>query len=90
MKLTICGRKYTIKHGPIGENFGLCEPATATITLSPDLEKYPSIAPEMIELHEIIHAIMFETGLTSLVPARVEEAITSGLAIQLHNLGYRR
>lgn len=90
MKLTICGRKYTIKRADIGENFGLCECATGVISIDKDLEKHSNIPAELIELHEIIHAILFETGLTSLFPENVEEAVVSGLAIQLHVIGYRR
>ncbi len=90
MKLKICGRNYTIKRADIGDNFGLCEPATGVISIDKTLEKHSNIPADLIELHEILHAILFETGLTSLLPENVEEAVVSGLATQLWSVGYRR
>lgn len=90
MKLKICGRNYTIKRADIGDNLGLCEPATGVISIHVDLKKRSSIPADLIEFHEIIHAVLYETGLSFLLPENVEEAVVSGLSTQLHNLGYTR
>ena len=90
MRLKICGRSYTVRRGVIPRNYGLCDPSRATITIANDLEEHTDMPPELIELHEIIHAILHETGLTCVLTDKTEEAITHGLAIQLHGLGYKR
>lgn len=90
MKLKICGRNYTIKRANIGDNMGLCEPAVGVISIDKELEKNTNIPADLVELHEILHAILFETGLTSLFPETTEEAVVSGLATQLWAVGYRR
>jgi hypothetical protein len=90
MRLKICGRSYTVRRGSIPGNFGLCDPCNAVITIADDLEEHTNMSPALIELHEIIHAVLHETGLTCVLTDKTEEAITHGLAIQLHGLGYRR
>ena len=90
MKLNICGRKYLLRRGDIGENLGLCDPAVGVITIAEDLEDRSNIPADSIELHEVVHAILFETGLTSLFPENIEEAVVSGVAAQLYAVGYRR
>ena len=90
MKLKICGRNYIIRRADIGDNYGLCEPAVGVISIDKDLEKHSTIPYDLVELHEILHAVLFETGLTSLLPENVEEAVVSGIAAQLHAIGYRR
>ena len=90
MRLKICGRSYTVRRGSIPGNFGLCDPCNATITIADDLEEHTDMSPTLIELHEIIHAVLHETGLTCVLTDKTEEAITHGLTIQLHGLGYRR
>jgi hypothetical protein len=90
MKLKICGRSYTVRRGSIPGNFGLCDPCNAVITIADDLEEHTNMSPALIELHEVIHAVLHETGLTCVLTDKTEEAITHGLAIQLHGLGYRR
>ena len=90
MRLKICGRSYTVRRGSIPGNFGLCDPCNAVITIADDLEEHTDMSPTLIELHEIIHAVLHETGLTCVLADKTEEAITHGLAIQLHGLGYRR
>jgi nicotinamidase-related amidase len=88
--INIAGRDYTVHRTSIGDNWGLCESATASIHISEDLEETTDLPAEVIELHEVIHACLFETGLCSLLEDRVEEAIVTGLALQLHRAGYRR
>lgn len=88
MKLNICGRKYTIRRGDIPGNFGLCDSNKATITIAEDLELHTDIPPETIILHEVIHAVLYETGLTNTVKDRIEEAIVHGLALGLSRVGY--
>jgi hypothetical protein len=90
MRLKICGRSYTVRRGSIPGNFGLCDPCNAVITIADDLEEHTNMSPALIELHEVIHAVLHETGLTCVLTDKTEEAITHGLAIQLHGLGYRR
>ena len=90
MRLKICGRSYTVRRGSIPGTFGLCDPCNAVITIADDLEEHTDMSPTLIELHEIIHAVLHETGLTCVLTDKTEEAITHGLAIQLHGLGYRR
>lgn len=90
MKVKICGRSFTIKRADIGDDMGLCEPAVGVITISKHLEAHSNISAELIELHEILHAILYETGLTSLLSEDIEEAVVSGLSTQLHAIGYRR
>lgn len=87
MIMNICGKDYTLRREDTIGNYGLCEPSKALITVSETLA--PAIPFEMIVLHEVLHAILHETGLTCLVKERSEEAIVHGLATQLHNLGYR-
>lgn len=87
MKMSICGKVYTLQRTDIPDNYGLCEPSKALITVSETLA--PEIKFEHILLHEIMHAIMHETGLTCLLRKKVEEAIVHGLSANLHNLGYR-
>jgi hypothetical protein len=79
-----------VRRGSIPGNFGLCDPCNAVITIADDLEEHTDMSPTLIELHEIIHAVLHETGLTCVLTDKTEEAITHGLAIQLHGLGYRR
>ena len=87
MSINICGKDYTLVQGDIPGMYGLCEPSKALITVSEILA--PAIEYEHILLHEIMHAILHETGLTCLMKDRVEEAIVHGLSSNLHNLGYR-
>jgi hypothetical protein len=79
-----------VRRGKIPGNYGLCEPSRAMITIAHDLEAITDMPSELIELHEIIHAVLHETGLTCVLTDKTEEAVTHGLAIQLHGLGYRR
>lgn len=88
MKLNICGRKYDVRRGDIPGNFGLCDSNKATITIAEDLELHTDIPPETIILHEVIHAVLYETGLTNTVKDRIEEAIVHGLALGLSRVGY--
>jgi hypothetical protein len=88
VKLNICGRKYTVKRGDIPGNFGLCDCNKATITIAEDLEVHTDIPPETILLHEIIHAVLYETGLTNALKDRIEESIVHALALQLSRIGY--
>lgn len=90
MKVNICGRRYTIKKAAIPDHYGLCDPATATITINNTLQDESTIPEDVIMLHEIIHAILYETGMTNLLPERHEEGLVHCLAIQLHNVGYRK
>ena len=87
MKLGICGKDYTLCRQDLPGMYGLCEPSKALITISETLA--PAIEFEHILLHEIMHAILHETGLTCLMQERSEEAIVHGLSSSLHNLGYR-
>ena len=88
MKLNICGRKYTVLRGDIPGNLGLCESDKAMITIAKDLEVHSTISPETILLHEVIHAVLYETGLTNIMKGRVEESIVHGLALGLSRVGY--
>lgn len=88
MKLNICGRKYTVRRGDIPGNFGLCDCNKATITIAEDLEVHTEIPPETILLHEIIHAVLYETGITNALKDRIEETIVHALALQLSRIGY--
>lgn len=88
-KLSICGRIYTISVGHLPDALGICESGHARITISDNLEEHTDQPAELIVLHEVIHAIMFETGLTHMVNEKTEEAITHALALQLHTIGYR-
>jgi hypothetical protein len=68
----------------------LCDPATAVITINNTLQNDSTIPEAVILLHEIMHAIFYETGMTAMLNERQEEGIVHCLAIQLHNAGYRR
>lgn len=89
-KVNIAGRKYTISRGDTGDAWGLADAANGTISISETLEATTTLSPELIELHEVLHAILFETGLCVLVDDTIEEALVHGAAIQLFNAGYRR
>ena len=88
MKLNICGRKYTIRRGDIPGSLGLCESDKAVITIARDLEAHTTISSETILLHEVIHAVLYETGLTNIMKGKVEETIVHGLALGLSRVGY--
>ena len=88
MKLNICGRKYTVRRGDIPGNFGLCDCNKATITIACDLEQHTEIPPETILLHEVMHAVLYETGITNILKEREEEAIVHALGLQLSRIGY--
>ena len=60
------------------------------ISIHTDLEKRSNIPADLIEFHEVIHAVLYETGLSFLLPENVEEAVVSGLSTQLYNLGYTK
>ncbi len=88
MKLNICGRKYDVRRGDIPGNLGLCESDKAVITIASDLEVHSNIPPETILLHEVIHAVLYETGLGHVMKGTVEEAVVHGLALGLSRVGY--
>lgn len=88
MKLNICGRSYDVRRGDTLDNLGLCDSNKATITISEHLELHTDIPPETILLHEVIHAVLYETGLTNTVKDRIEESIVHGLALGLSRVGY--
>jgi len=88
VKLNICGRKYTVLRGDIPGNLGLCECDKAAITIASDLEIHSSIPPETILLHEVLHAVLYETGLGHVLKGTVEEAVVHGLALGLSRVGY--
>lgn len=88
MKINICGRPYKVRRGDIPGNFGLCDCNKATITIAEDLEVHTEIPPETILLHEIMHAVLYETGVTNMVKSRAEETIVHALALQLSRIGY--
>lgn len=92
-EVTVAGRTYTIQRSSqehIGSNWGICDSANQTIHILDTLEETTSLPPEVIELHEILHATLFETGLCALMPDKIEEAVVHGLALQLYRTGYRR
>jgi hypothetical protein len=89
VKLNICGRKYTVRRGDIPGNFGLCDCNKATITIAEDLEVHTEIPPETILLHEVLHSVLYETGITNALKDRIEETIVHALALQLTRIGYR-
>ena len=88
MKLNICGRKYTVRRGDIPGNLGLCESDKAVITIASDLEVHSNIPPETILLHEVLHSVLYETGLGHVMKGTVEEAVVHGLALGLSRVGY--
>lgn len=90
--VNIAGKQYTIQRGNLdaAQAWGLCDPANSQIHISESLEATTKLPIEVIELHEILHAVLFETGLTSLLEEQIEEALVQGVALQLHNAGYRR
>lgn len=89
-QVMVAGKVYTIRRESLEGAYGYCESGRQTILIADNLEEVSNLSPEIVELHEILHAILFETGLSALVEDRVEEAIVTGLAIQLANTGYRR
>lgn len=92
-EVTVAGRTYTIQRSSqdhIGSNWGICDSANQTIHILDTLEETTSLPSEVIELHEILHATLFETGLCALMPDKIEEAVVHGLALQLYRSGYRR
>jgi hypothetical protein len=88
VKLNICGRKYDVRRGDIPGNLGLCESDKAVITIASDLEVHSNIPPETILLHEVCHAVLYETGLGHVMKGTVEEAVVHGLALGLSRVGY--
>jgi hypothetical protein len=91
-KLTIAGRKYTLQRANLDamQAWGYCDSANAKIFISETLEKDTTLPEAVVELHEVLHAILFETGLSNLMTDKTEESVVTGLALQLHNIGYRK
>jgi hypothetical protein len=88
MRLKICGRSYTVRRGSIPGSLGLCESDKAVITIADDLEVHSNIPAETILLHEVCHAVLYETGLGHVMKGTVEEAVVHGLALGLSRVGY--
>jgi hypothetical protein len=90
--VNIAGKQYTIHRSNLDsvQAWGLCDAANTSIHISETLEETTKLPPEVIELHEILHAILFETGLSALLEDQIEESLVQGLALQLYNTGYRR
>ena len=90
--VNIAGKQYTIQRSNLDsvQAWGLCDAANTSIHISETLEETTKLPSEVIELHEILHAILFETGLSSLLEDQIEEAVVQGVALQLYNTGYRR
>lgn len=88
--INIMGRTYRVEYTKLKKSlFGDCDTAKAVIRINRDLD--PRVAYETI-VHEVIHAILAESGLSQLLQTQdgLEEAIVRALECGLIGAGVLR
>ena len=87
-QIRVCGTPYNVVVMDLPDGIhGLCDSEEHTISISSEItgEKHNEVL-----LHEVIHAVMFETGLQEFLNDKLHEALCVALSKHLPKAGYRR
>jgi len=82
--INILGTTYRITKQALLQEHGACIPEARQIILDQDLEE-----PGSVLLHEVLHAILWESGHSFRLDDRDEEALVRVLESGLWKAGYR-
>jgi len=80
--MTIKGRRYKIKSGCDGENMGEIDFTKREIYLSKEIKSQEDLYSTL--LHEMMHAILHEAGLTQIISGDNQELIVENISTAIY------